>query len=257
MTHNFQVPTPTGPYDFAILAGSSVIFVGANGGGKTRLAVQIEQSNLENVHRISAHRSLALNPAAPKISERSAKKGLKFGYVGEASGSHYKGGNRWGSKWATHLLNDFDFVVQGLFAEQSNTALITHNAAHAGSNATPQKTKFQTLISIWQRLLPHRELIVTGDDVNVRPSGAGDEYSASELSDGERAIFYLIGQTLLADENTLLIICLLYDEPVGGSKLRAMNGLEALWLWSLVRRQARLARRHRHQRGKRLFLTQV
>ena len=29
------------------------------------------------------------------------------------------------------------------------------------------------------------------------------------MSDGERAIFYLIGQTLLADENILLII----DEP--------------------------------------------
>ena len=123
MTHSFQVPTPAGPYGFEILAGSSVIFVGANGGGKTRLAVQIEQSNLENVHRISAHRSLALNPAAPKISERLAKKGLKYGYASEKSGVQNKGGQRWGNqKWATHLLNDFDFVIQALFAEQSNTA---------------------------------------------------------------------------------------------------------------------------------------
>ena len=204
------MPTPVGPHDFTILAGSSLIFVGANGGGKTRLAVQIEQSNLENVHRISAHRSLALNPAAPKISERLAKKGLKFGYAGEDSGTQYKSGQRWGNnKWATHLLNDFDFVVQGLFAEQSNTALITHNAAHAGSNDAPRRTKFQMLVAIWQRLLPHRELIVTGDDVNVKPAGGNDQYSASEMSDGERAIFYLIGQTLLADENTLLVI----DEP--------------------------------------------
>ncbi|MGY6550455.1 MAG: AAA family ATPase [Erythrobacter sp.] len=50
---------------------------------------------------------------------------------------------------------------------------------------------------------------MTGDDVNVRPRGASDQDSASEMSDGERAIFYLIGQTLLADESTLLII----DEP--------------------------------------------
>lgn len=209
MIYKFQVPTPTGPHDFTILSGASLIFVGANGGGKTRLAVQIEQSNLDNVHRISAHRSLALDPAAPKIAERLAKKGLKFGYAAEDSGSRHKGSNRWGSNWATHLLKDFDFVVQGLFAEQSNTALVTHNAAHAGSIEPPLRTKFQTLISIWQRLLPHRELIVTGDDVNVRPRDATDQYSASEMSDGERAIFYLIGQTLLADENTLLII----DEP--------------------------------------------
>ena len=209
MTHIFQVPTPDGPHEFNICAGSSVIFVGANGSGKTRLAVQIEQSNLENVHRISAHRSLALNPAAPKISARLARKGLKYGHAHEEYSAEHKSSGRWASKMATHLLADFDFLVQGLFAEQSNTALITHNAAHAGDNAAPQKTKFQSLISIWQRLLPHCDLIVTGDDVNVRPSGANDEYSASEMSDGERAIFYLIGQTLLADEDTLLII----DEP--------------------------------------------
>ncbi|MGY6550456.1 MAG: hypothetical protein ACXIT4_01025 [Erythrobacter sp.] len=133
MTYKFQVPTPNGPHEFDILPGASLIFVGANGGGKTRLAVQIEKSNLDNVHRISAHRSLVLNPAAPKIAERLAKKGLKFGYAAEDSSSRHKEGNRWGRNWATHLLNDFDFVVQGLFAEQSNTALVTHNNAHAGS----------------------------------------------------------------------------------------------------------------------------
>ena len=210
MTFTFDVPTPTGSHHFAVSAGSSLIFVGANGGGKTRLAVQIEKTNLANVHRISAHRSLALNPAAPKISERLARNGLKFGYAHEGSGVDHKSGQRWGNeKWATHLLADFDFVIQGLFAEQSNTALATHNAVHAGSQDEPKQTKLQALMSIWQRLLPHRELIVTGDDLNVRTTGATDQYSASEMSDGERAIFYLIGQTLLADENTLLII----DEP--------------------------------------------
>jgi ABC-type branched-subunit amino acid transport system ATPase component len=34
-------------------------------------------------------------------------------------------------------------------------------------------------------------------------------YKASEMSDGERAIFYMIGQTLAAAENSLLI----FDEP--------------------------------------------
>ena len=209
MKYEFHIPTPNGPRDFTILSGASLIFVGANGGGKTRLAVQIEQSNPDHVHRISAHRSLALNPAAPKIAERLAKKGLKFGYADESSTSQYKQGQRWGGNWATHLLKDFDFVVQCLFAEQSNTALVTHNAAHDGSIEVPERTKFQTLISIWQRLLPHRELVVTGDDINVSANGETEQYSASEMSDGERAIFYLIGQTLLADENTLLII----DEP--------------------------------------------
>jgi hypothetical protein len=177
MIFNFEVLTPVGPHQFSVSSGSSLIFVGANGGGKTRLAVQIEQTNPTNVHRISAHRSLALNPAAPKISERLAKIGLKMGHASEETLINQKSIYRWGNqKWATHLLVDFDFVIQGLFAEQSNTALLTHNAAHAGSTDTPRKTKFQTLISIWQRLLAHRELIVTGDDVNVRPAGTTDQH---------------------------------------------------------------------------------
>lgn len=210
MIFKFEAPALHGQHSFSVSPGSSLIFVGGNGSGKTRLAVHIEKTNLENVHRISAHRSLSLNPAAPKISERLARNGLKFGMAVEGATVHNKSGFRWGNeKWETHLLIDFDFVVQGLFAEQSNTALTTHNAVHAGMNDAPKKTKFQTLTAIWQRLLPHRELVVTGDDLNVRASNSTDQYCASEMSDGERAIFYLIGQTLLADKNTLLII----DEP--------------------------------------------
>jgi ABC-type Mn2+/Zn2+ transport system ATPase subunit len=42
MTFSFSVPTPSGTIDFQIEPGTSLLFVGANGGGKTRLAVQIE-----------------------------------------------------------------------------------------------------------------------------------------------------------------------------------------------------------------------
>ena len=210
MTLHFQVPTPSGPRDFSISPGASMIFVGANGGGKTRLSVHIEQTNLPNIHRISAHRALALNPDAPKISEELAKIGLLTGYASKDSGVSFKSGHRWGNnKWATHLLDDFDFVVQGLFAEQNNTALDSHNAAHAGSIENLETTKFQILNDIWKRLLPHRQLVITGDNINVKINAGSIPYSASEMSDGERAIFYLIGQTLLAVENSVLIV----DEP--------------------------------------------
>lgn len=64
---------------FSVEPGSSVVFVGANGGGKSRLAVQIESALDLNAHRISAHRALSLNPDVPKISERAALSGLRTG----------------------------------------------------------------------------------------------------------------------------------------------------------------------------------
>lgn len=105
-------------------------------------------------------------------------------------------------------FNDFDFLVQALFAEQSNVALRTHNAAHAGNLTDLELTHFQKLIEIWKRVLPHRDLRVTGDDINAVAEGQ-QPYSASEMSDGERAVFYMLGQALVAEPNSVLI----FDEP--------------------------------------------
>lgn len=73
----------------------------------------------------------------------------------------------------------------------------------------PEPTKFERLTEIWERLLPHRTLHVTGDNIEVSVVGSAARYSASDMSDGERAIFYMIGQTLSADRDSAVII----DEP--------------------------------------------
>jgi len=189
--------------------GSSLIFVGANGSGKTRLAVRIENELGLKAHRISAHRALKLNPQVAKISEKMALSGLRTGYAGEDSGAEYRPGNRWPGEQATALLNDFDFLIQSLFAEQSNKSLETHKKVRSGDRGPAEPTNFERLSQIWQRLLPHRELEITGDDIEVKISGRDARYPASDMSDGERAIFYMIGQTLTAAANTLLI----FDEP--------------------------------------------
>ncbi|MDB5479305.1 MAG: transporter ATP-binding protein [Caulobacteraceae bacterium] len=210
MTFSFSVLTPTGLKHFGVEPGTSLFFVGANGGGKTRLAVNIE-SNLGDVaHRISAHRALSLNPGVPKVSERVALLGLRYGYPGENSGLGHRPVNRWGNKAAVRLLNDYDFLVQALFAEQSNTSLETHKRARAGIRTPASVTKFERLVEIWDRLLPHRKLEITGDDIVVSVTGSSAPgYPATEMSDGERAVFYLIGQTLTAAANSLII----FDEP--------------------------------------------
>ena len=120
MPFPFSIPrsSPSDPLLINIEPGSSVIFVGANGGGKTRLAVHIENSLRTAAHRISAHRALTLNPTVAKIDEKSALRGLKFGYTTEDAGENYRVGHRWQSKEAVSLLNDFDYLVQALFAER-------------------------------------------------------------------------------------------------------------------------------------------
>ncbi|WP_250495191.1 hypothetical protein [Caballeronia sp. GAWG1-1] len=140
MPFSFQIPTPNGEMTISVEPGSSVVFVGANGGGKTRLSVHIENTFNLDAHRISAHRALTLNPSVPKISERDAIRGLRTGLNHESTSVHNRAGNRWQSKQAVSLLNDFDFVVQAMFAEQANTSLATHKNVRAGTNQPPNST---------------------------------------------------------------------------------------------------------------------
>ena len=122
---------------------------------------------------------------------------------------HQRTGARWQSQAATALLNDFDFLIQALFADQANKSLQTHQRVRARYYSPAPLTKFEHLSEIWGRLLPHRTLHISGDNIEVSVPGSTAKYRASEMSDGERAIFYMIGQALLAAQDSLLIV----DEP--------------------------------------------
>ncbi|MBO0936469.1 AAA family ATPase [Fibrella sp. HMF5335] len=208
---NFSVPTLQGDKSFEIETGSSLLIVGANGSGKTRLAAHIENALGLNAHRISAHRALSLNPSIAKINLSQAMQGLRIGMtdISEEHSLMNRPGQRWRSNQATSLLNDYDYLVQALFAEQSITALETHKRNREGYTERAKETNFEKLKSIWEALIPHRTLLITGDNITVSGVGVEVPYKAGDMSDGERAVFYLIGQTLCAKENSLLI----FDEP--------------------------------------------
>lgn len=176
-----------------------IYFIGANGSGKTRLAVYIENKLGAKAHRIAAHRNLTLNPTVDKISATQAKHALK---------QYTPSSAMMGASYATVLFSNYNAIIQLLFANQSNIALQTHNNAHAKNDAPLQKTFFQRLNDIWNRIFPNKQLLITGDDIQVQNLNQ-TPYSASEMSDGERSVFYLLGQTFVADSGTVLI----FDEP--------------------------------------------
>jgi len=208
MTFQFSVPSPSGEIQFQVDPGTSLLFVGANGGGKTRLAVLIEEALGERAHRISAHRALSLDPSVAKVSEQRALESLRTGNDDERFTVTSRSIGRWRSKAAIFLLNDYGYLVQALFADQVNLSLTAYRNARTGNYEPVQATKFEKLIQIWDRVLPHRKLDISGDNIQVVTT-AGAKYPASEMSDGERATFYLIGQALMAAPNSLII----FDEP--------------------------------------------
>jgi len=206
---NINIPKIDGIEELIIEPGASIVIVGANGAGKTRLATYVEEQLGEKAHRIAAHRALSLNPSVAKISEKQAKLALRTGYNDPKATIQHRIGQRWKNSASVALLNDFNFLLQTLFAEQTNTSLTTHKRVRSGNSTSPEPTKFEILTIVWQSLLPHLELHISGDDIQVSITGSDTLYSASEMSDGERAVFYMLGQALVADSNTVLI----FDEP--------------------------------------------
>lgn len=194
--------------ELTIKSGETAIIIGANGSGKTRLAVYLEEKLGEKAHRIAAHRVLTLKSDLEKITEDKAKKLLKYG---NNTGNLWdRKGWRWRNNANVSLLNDFDALLQYLFAEQTNIATNFYQDKLDGKSIEIKKSKLYQLKEAWEILLPHRTLNITGDNIYVSAKKQGlSGYSASDMSDGERAIFYILGQVLTADKNSILI----FDEP--------------------------------------------
>lgn len=196
--------------ELTLEAGKTTIIIGANGSGKTRLAVYLEEQLGEKAHRIAAHRALSLNPNVDKIPEAKARQYLSYGISMNGISITDRKYYRWDNKAPTILLNDFDRLLQYLFAQQNNLAVENNQKLNRDEEITNSKTKLDILQEVWERLLPLKKLHITADDIRVSSIGIESaDYSASEMSDGERAVFYILGQVLSANEDSILI----FDEP--------------------------------------------
>lgn len=205
--------------------GQTVIIVGANGAGKTRLGVWIEQQiglplgngSLSPVQRIAAQKSLVMPEYSRPMSLEAADVMLRVGIPDSAFPNYKKSPAgypkmqmRWGNNPVTHMLADYDSLMTYLFTDEFEVSVRFKNSSVAGQKPELPTTKLDRLKQIWEHVLPHRELVIGAGEIKTRTRDSQQStYNAAEMSDGERVIFYLIGQALAAPENGTIII----DEP--------------------------------------------
>ena len=124
---NMIVKFPNGE-DVSFEYGKPIVLLGANGAGKTRFSVKIEELNdsmfynsqIESekllVHRISAQKSLTIHDSISILDNESATKDLFYG------GTHQgvsKLGFRFQSNPATYLLDDYNKALSLLFSQEN------------------------------------------------------------------------------------------------------------------------------------------
>ena len=189
---------------------SSLVIVGANGSGKSRLGAWIEEHPVgrRHVHRISAQRALTFHD---NITQRPIEIAQKLLLFGNETHTNNRLAYRWGNKPTGHLLSDYDALLSLLYARERKRDADVVREVRSGklhSNNTIPESELDILKRIWNEVMTHRELLTTNDAIKAQLSG-GSPYTGSEMSDGERVAIYLMGECLCAPEGAVLVI----DEP--------------------------------------------
>lgn len=202
--------------------GKPVVVLGANGSGKTRFSVKIEELNDHEfnfmgrvkqtgcvVHRLSAQKSLTIPDTISIKDSESSERNL---FVGSSRQSLDKNTGRYSHNPATCMINDYEQALSYLFAVSLNALQKEHNANmirynNGESLLEPSETVADKAVRIWNKLLPHRNIDLSGNGVHIEYNG--QRYHGKEMSDGERVMLYMIAQALIVRPHSLFII----DEP--------------------------------------------
>jgi ABC-type cobalamin/Fe3+-siderophores transport system ATPase subunit len=203
----------------------SIIVVGANGSGKTRLGNWLEFSGPQQleVYRIGAQKSLNFPVAVSPTSLVGSRISLHYGinstdydaYIQGVGGIEqnlhsYRARSKWQSNPVTSLLDDFHPLLTYLFTDDYEISTKYRKDSIANPGITAPVTILDRIVRAWTQVLPHRQLNISVGQVTAQSSDINTApYQAREMSDGERVAFYLIGQCLSAPLNNIIVV----DEP--------------------------------------------
>jgi ABC-type dipeptide/oligopeptide/nickel transport system ATPase component len=193
---------------------NSIVLLGANGAGKTRMSVWIDENNPElSIHRISAQKSLRMPEYVSPTELEKAKDKFLYGTTNSDKDwlkTYGKKNNRWGNEPEIHMLNDYQPLMEFLMTENFEKSIEYREKHKEGNQQFDNETKLEKIKKIWEKVITHRKLQICAGKIEVKSiEGSSDKYNGNAMSDGERAIFHFIAEVVSAQPNSLIII----DEP--------------------------------------------
>ena len=216
-SYKYKLPKTNGGIEEHIINNNSVIIIGANGSGKSKLGAWIEGEDPLDIHRIGAQRNLNFPENIPLNNLEYSRNRIFYGTDIEYEIQNKDKRYRWdfGKAYTTKLLNDFDDVLAALIAMYNNeTAEYFKNCQDAEKNNSVKPktplTVIDKLMKIWNSIFLQRKLLFEDSKFySYERIKLSEKYSANQMSDGERAVLYLASQVLVVPDNKTLII----DEP--------------------------------------------
>ena len=204
-----QIILPINGVETPVQSEHSFVIIGANGSGKSHLGAWIETKD-NRALRISAQRALSVPDFVNVRNEKMALNHILYGNDKEAN-KGYKW--NWGNEATTKLINDYNSVLEAIFARTSNEKdkYFKECRICEGQGKLKPKTPqiiVDKIIEIWNTVFPHRVINIEDNTIKAK-TPKNDCYLAKQMSDGERVAIYLMGQCLVAPDDITIII----DEP--------------------------------------------
>ncbi len=177
------------------------VIIGANGSGKSSFARNSRQVLDKNVVIIAAQKIFTLSRITSISIGRNSRENL-WSYQNEDK--LFKD-----ISFIHEAQNDLQNVFLSLVEEQNAKANDFFEKNKDGFVEKRNETLLEKVISIWNKILIHRQLFYSEGQLIVSLPPSKNKYDFMELSDGEKAIFYYIAHVLLAKPNSYIIV----DEP--------------------------------------------
>lgn len=186
---------PPGAMAPVIPGRSPIVIIGPNGSGKTRLSRQLS-GGPSTPQFINALRNTAVEADVGLATYENARNQLNQ-QLQQSRSTHYA------------LANEFNQLLQQLVAEDQAAAMSFMQRWRSDSNnaGEPAETTWLRLQRLWTAIFTGRTIEWRGTQpwVISETTGVQAEYSANNMSDGEKAALYIIGRVLLAESGVLVV----------------------------------------------------
>lgn len=173
-------------------SGRCMIIVGANGAGKTRFTAATAKALGDKAYPLSALQALYRTISSSDEVPATLRPILSAAIAATI-----------GRGQSATLL---DLYLAQLLHDEV-ISLLSYKLAKAGKKkTTPEKTRLDTVIELWQDVFPGNKVLVDSGEILFSRGIDADIYSSVRLSDGERAVLYYTAAVLYAPAGSVIFV---------------------------------------------------
>jgi ATPase subunit of ABC transporter with duplicated ATPase domains len=143
MLQNTSIKFPPNKQNIeSVETSGSIVIVGANGAGKTRLSIRMLELNPEKEHcRIAAQKKLEIQDNLHFYDLEKSTNRLYYGFdhISATKPSYDQiQANKWRNKPATTMQNDFEHLLTVLISDHANISMKDRKSFKNGSVSSPK-----------------------------------------------------------------------------------------------------------------------